>query len=397
MLMAAVFSFGISVAFAISRGVAPDLIVATNPWIGPKIAPPNTSYSNLSAPINLGSIMQIKSGGLWTGSMLVDNGMLVSSGKIGIGVMSPVSKVDVNGGMKLSNDGGECDSSKAGTIQWTGSDFQGCDGTAWSSFAPQANCSPDSPLTQTLSCPSGQTGSITQTRTSTCPGPTTSEWTTTSYACSTPCTPASPLTQTLSCPSGQTGSITQTRSSTCPGPTTSEWTTTSYTCSTPCTPASPLTQTLSCPSGQTGSITQTRSSTCPGPTTSGWTTTSNTCTTPCTPASPLTQTLSCPSGQIGSITQTRTSTCPGPTTSGWTTTGNTCHVPASCGSLPSGSSCVIGSCGSYTTGNSTVYKYSRKTCYDGVISQSSCGSVTCSASCFNSQCTSNCPPGAMCN
>src|ERR1035437_297345 len=47
------------------------------------------------------------------------------------------------------------------------------------------------------------------------------------------CTPASPLTQTLSCPSGQTGSITQDRTSTCPGPVTSGWTTTSNTCVTP--------------------------------------------------------------------------------------------------------------------------------------------------------------------
>lgn len=39
--------------------------------------------------------------------------------------------------------------------------------------------------TQTLSCPSGQTGSITQTRTSTCPGPVWSEWATTGNTCAT--------------------------------------------------------------------------------------------------------------------------------------------------------------------------------------------------------------------
>ena len=46
-----------------------------------------------------------------------------------------------------------------------------------------ATCTPEAPLTQTLACPTGQTGAITQTRTSTCPGPTWGPWTTTSNTC----------------------------------------------------------------------------------------------------------------------------------------------------------------------------------------------------------------------
>lgn len=46
-------------------------------------------------------------------------------------------------------------------------------------------CVADSPLVRTLACPSGQTGSITQERTSTCPGPITSDWATVSNSCST--------------------------------------------------------------------------------------------------------------------------------------------------------------------------------------------------------------------
>ncbi|MBI4090811.1 MAG: peptidoglycan-binding protein [Candidatus Komeilibacteria bacterium] len=45
------------------------------------------------------------------------------------------------------------------------------------------SCAPLPPQTQTLACPSGQTGSITQTRTSSCPGPTWSVWQTTSNTC----------------------------------------------------------------------------------------------------------------------------------------------------------------------------------------------------------------------
>ncbi len=46
-----------------------------------------------------------------------------------------------------------------------------------------AGCTPQGTQTQTISCPSGYSGSITQTRTSTCPGPTWSSWTTTSNTC----------------------------------------------------------------------------------------------------------------------------------------------------------------------------------------------------------------------
>ena len=105
----------------------------------------------------------------------------------------------------------------------------------------------------------------------------------------------SPDTQMLSCPAGQTGSITQTRSYACVG---TNWipgafVTSANTCtSVPPTCAGPQpppdTQTLSCPAGQTGSVTQTRTYSCVGST---WTpgpfaTTSNTCTTPPPPPPP---------------------------------------------------------------------------------------------------------------
>jgi hypothetical protein len=49
-------------------------------------------------------------------------------------------------------------------------------------------CTPDSssPQVQTVSCPVGQTGSVTQTRTSSCPGPSWSDWATTTTTCLTP-------------------------------------------------------------------------------------------------------------------------------------------------------------------------------------------------------------------
>ena len=120
----------------------------------------------------------------------------------------------------------------------TASGYAWSDNIGYISFSGSvaaSTCIPVSPLTQTLACPAGETGSITQTRTSTCPGPVTSDWVTVSNTCATSCVPVSPLTQTLACPAGETGSITQTRTSTCPGPVTSDWVTTSNTCATPLT------------------------------------------------------------------------------------------------------------------------------------------------------------------
>ncbi len=56
---------------------------------------------------------------------------VASSSNVGIGTTAPGAKLDVGGGVRLANDAGTCDSSKAGTIRWTGSAFEGCIGTAW--------------------------------------------------------------------------------------------------------------------------------------------------------------------------------------------------------------------------------------------------------------------------
>src|SRR3989344_4825066 len=139
------------------------------------------------------------------------------------------------------------------------------------------------------------------------------------------CTPLAAQSQTLSCPSGQTGSITQTRTSSCAAgatsPSWSAWTNSASSCTTP---------TASCPTPwgttvthrgyvtayQTASVaagsscvSQTR--TCTNGQLSGTYTHQNCtpATATCTPLSPQTQIASCPAGQTGSITQTRTSSC----------------------------------------------------------------------------------------
>lgn len=51
-------------------------------------------------------------------------------GSVGLGINSPVEKLDVNGAVKL----GTTTSANAGTIRWNGTDFQGYNGSAWKSL-----------------------------------------------------------------------------------------------------------------------------------------------------------------------------------------------------------------------------------------------------------------------
>jgi hypothetical protein len=53
-----------------------------------------------------------------------------ASGNVGVGVGNPLERLDVAGAIRL----GTTIESNAGTIRWTGSDFEGYDGASWKSF-----------------------------------------------------------------------------------------------------------------------------------------------------------------------------------------------------------------------------------------------------------------------
>lgn len=68
---------------------------------------------------------------MWSSSTeLADSPVGVNGGNVGIGTGTPQSALDVNGAVKVGNDS-VCNASKAGSIRWTGSAFEGCNGTAW--------------------------------------------------------------------------------------------------------------------------------------------------------------------------------------------------------------------------------------------------------------------------
>jgi hypothetical protein len=208
----------------------------------------------------------------------------------------------------------------------------------------KAACTPAS-QTQTVSCPSGQTGTHTQKRDYTCPDERWGSWYDVTNTCASSCTPTS-QTQYVACPSGQTGVNWQRSDYTCPAATWSAWYDVTNTCKTSCV-ATSETKIVTCPTGQTGIHQQKRDYTCPAATWGSWYDTVNTCRVSCTPTS-QTQAVSCPSGQTGTHTQKRDYTCPAATWTAWYDVTNTCKAACTPTSQTQAVSCPSGQTGTHT-------------------------------------------------
>lgn len=264
-------------------------------------------------------------------------------------------------------------------------------------------------FTNVVACPTGQTGQIIQTRSlDTCAGVYT-PWTTLSTTCQNTAGPATctPTTQdrTLACSAGMSGSIIQSRNSTCATPTSSPtwivdantdidgWQTFSNTCRGTAT-CQPQRETgpVPCAAGQYGAWSGERerfrrctSATTQAPGWDAWSVvTPNIGCTSCPPsftdttAQWVSQSAPCPVGQVGSNTweeeqvssRTTSYSCPAGTTglpapsvspwSGWVSTGSTRNAvytcaPATCSGsandsqwLGTSGTCPVGQSGTYT-------------------------------------------------
>ncbi|MBV1924877.1 MAG: tail fiber domain-containing protein, partial [Flavobacteriaceae bacterium] len=86
---------------------------------GNTIAFPNVTGSN-----------QLNIGNLIYGTSVDGTANTISTGKIGIGVKAPSEKFEINGAIKI----GTTLTANSGTIRWTGTDFEGYNGSVWKSF-----------------------------------------------------------------------------------------------------------------------------------------------------------------------------------------------------------------------------------------------------------------------
>jgi hypothetical protein len=66
----------------------------------------------------------------WVSATAVGNSTIFDNGSIGIGTTAPAEPLDVAGAIRIGN-ATTCTATQAGAIRWTGSTFDGCNGTAW--------------------------------------------------------------------------------------------------------------------------------------------------------------------------------------------------------------------------------------------------------------------------
>lgn len=76
-------------------------VVFAQTWSGPTQAPPG---ANVAAPLNVSASAQSKEAGLLLNTGGAANGLLVSSGKVGIGTLNPGEMLEVAGNVKLGGD-----------------------------------------------------------------------------------------------------------------------------------------------------------------------------------------------------------------------------------------------------------------------------------------------------
>ena len=90
-----------------------------------------TETDSAYAPIAVG-------GGTSYGKFTVTGGTLVASDDMGVGTASPAAKLSVAGGVQLGMDSGTCNGAKSGTLRWTGTVLQLCNGSSWSLISSPA-------------------------------------------------------------------------------------------------------------------------------------------------------------------------------------------------------------------------------------------------------------------
>lgn len=150
---------GVSAAEYVATGDAPDLgglfvagnevIDSSGAWVGSAtglagpegpvgpVGPPGADGAP-GAPGADGAIGPMgpagPAGPSGTSSWSDGAGLVTTTVDVGVGSLSPAARLDVAGEAKIGTTGLTCDGTTAGALRWTGTEFQGCDGTAWGSL-----------------------------------------------------------------------------------------------------------------------------------------------------------------------------------------------------------------------------------------------------------------------
>lgn len=91
-----------------------------------------TSFATVTSTLNsLGSSITAITSSQWVSSGTT---ISYSAGNIGIGTITPITKLEVSGGVKISMESATCATSYAGTLRYNAGAVEFCNGTAWSAF-----------------------------------------------------------------------------------------------------------------------------------------------------------------------------------------------------------------------------------------------------------------------
>lgn len=109
-------------------------------WTGPTATAPG---GNVAAPINVGTVDQVKNAGLSVDALAVFGSQYIQE-KLGVDVASPVVAIETTGTIKIGDGGEVCQAVTEGAIRYNSSagTIEFCNGTSWLPFV-RTSCPAD--------------------------------------------------------------------------------------------------------------------------------------------------------------------------------------------------------------------------------------------------------------
>ncbi len=97
----------------------------------------------------------------WTSASTIAPSSIFDDGTgVGVGTSTPATALDVNGAIRVGN-AAVCGPAQAGAIRWSGSSFDGCNGSIWVTIGGVASANPTSCLAIKQTNPAAPTGTYT--------------------------------------------------------------------------------------------------------------------------------------------------------------------------------------------------------------------------------------------